>query len=667
MARLLDPANYEAKSSYSFTVVASQGSGPSTAQAVTLSVANVNEAPVTQSPTVSVAEDATIEGTLPVVDEDVGDTYSFVQTTNVAGLTIRTDGTWSFDGANAAYQSLAAGASQLIVAGYTVTDAGGLTDTGVLTILVTGTNDVPTAVQVSGTSVAEYAAAGTVVGALSAIDPDAGDTATYLLLDSAGGRFAIVDGKLVVADGVLLDYEQAASHQVTVRVTDAAGATHDQVLTIAVTDVSPEDVFGSAGADTLVGGAGDDLFRGLLGKDVLDGGDGVDTASYREKTGAVVVTLNGSTFVTVFVNGVAEDTIRNIEQVYGGVGDDSLAGDAQDNLLDGSGGDDLLRGGGGRDTLEGGNGVDTADYTDKSGALTINLKGGTFTNVLVDGVVEDRIRQIENVWGGSGDDHLTGDAAANELRGGDGNDSLDGGFGNDTMVGGAGNDIYVVRDAGDVVIELAAGGNDIVRTTIDYVLGDNLENLVLLGTAQVGTGNALDNSITGGTRADQLSGLLGDDYLNGGVGDDVLDGGEGADLLFGAAGKDRLVGGAGSDRLTGGTGIDRLAGGDGLDRFVFAEGDTGATRGTADRIEDFNHEQRDRILLSAIDANTAVGGDQAFTFVGTTAFSGVAGELRYVVLQANTFVQGDTNGDRVSDLMIQLDGVHALVASDFVL
>ena len=86
----------------------------------------------------------------------------------------------------------------------------------------------------SNTSVAENSAAGTVVGALSDVDPDAGDTASYALLDDAGGRFAIAGGNLVVAGA--LDYETATSHQVTIRVTDSANNTYDKVFTIDVTD-----------------------------------------------------------------------------------------------------------------------------------------------------------------------------------------------------------------------------------------------------------------------------------------------------------------------------------------------------------------------------------------------------------------------------------------------
>ena len=115
-------------------------------------------------------------------------------------------------------------------------------------------------------------------------------------------------------------------------------------------------------------------------------------------------------------------------------------------------------------------------------------------------------------------------------------------------------------------------------------------------------------------------------------------------------------------------GKDTLTGGAGADRFVYgavAESEVGAN---ADRITDFNHAEGDRIDLSAIDANTAVADNQAFTFIGNAAFTHHAGELRFAVLSPGvTAIAGDVNGDGVSDFHIQLTGTPALVAADFLL
>jgi len=106
---------------------------------------------------------------------------------------------------------------------------------------------------------------------------------------------------------------------------------------------------GNGGNDTLVGGGGNDRLKGGGGTDTLDGGDGSDTADYSDKTTAVAVTLNGSTDATVTVGGVAEDTVRNVENLVGGSGNDVLTGDGANNLLDGGLGNDTLDSGAGAD------------------------------------------------------------------------------------------------------------------------------------------------------------------------------------------------------------------------------------------------------------------------------------------------------------------------------
>ncbi|MGO4705216.1 hypothetical protein AB4072_05480 [Microvirga sp. 2MCAF38] len=134
----------------------------------------------------------------------------------------------------------------------------------------------PTAIEATGSSVAEGAVAGTPVSVLKAIDANSGDTFTYKLLDDAGGRFALKSDALVVADGLKLDFEQATSHSVTVRATDQTGRFVDQRLTIKVSDIASEDIKGSAGNDIFFGGANSDKFAGRDGKDILNGGKGRD-------------------------------------------------------------------------------------------------------------------------------------------------------------------------------------------------------------------------------------------------------------------------------------------------------------------------------------------------------------------------------------------------------
>ena len=102
-------------------------------------------------------------------------------------------------------------------------------------------------------------------------------------------------------------------------------------------------------------------------------------------------------------------------------------------------------------------------------------------------------------------------------------------------------------------------------------------------------------------------------------------------------------------------------------QFVFRSGDFGGINSLADRIHDFSHAEGDRISLELVDADTTQSGDQAFTFRGTGAFTGDAGELRFEQISGNTYVQGDLDGDGVADFWIRLDGLHTLTSSDFLL
>jgi Ca2+-binding RTX toxin-like protein len=214
----------------------------------------------------------------------------------------------------------------------------------------------------------------------------------------------------------------------------------------------------------------------------------------------------------------------------------------------------------------------------------------------------------------------TGNSLNNTITGNSAANSLDGGAGADTMIGGLGDDIYFVDNAGDVVTELASQGTDTVNSSVTYSLAANVENLTLTGTAAInGTGNDLDNIIVGNA---------------------------GANVLSGGAGRDFLTGGGGKDSLTGGAGADR---------FIFTA-TSDSTSAATDRITDFSWADGDYIDLSAIDANSALAGDQAFSFV--TAFSKQAGQatLTYDAATNTTTVSGDVNGDGVADFVLQITG-----------
>jgi Ca2+-binding RTX toxin-like protein len=150
-----------------------------------------------------------------------------------------------------------------------------------------------------------------------------------------------------------------------------------------------------------------------------------------------------------------------------------------------------------------------------------------------------------------------------------GNDTLTGTeLTTDVFFGSLGNDTYIVQDLEDSVQELAGMGLDTVKSSVNFLLGANLENLTLTGGAWQGTGNELNNVITGNSLlGNNLYGFAGNDVLTGGAGNDILKGDEGNDRLTGGAGSDHLNGGTGNDILNGGTGADQMVGEAGNDTY----------------------------------------------------------------------------------------------------
>jgi Ca2+-binding RTX toxin-like protein len=442
---------------------------------------------------------------------------------------------------------------------------------------------------------------------------------------------------------------------------------------------------GDAGANVLAGDAGDDVLRGGAGADRLDGGAGSDTASYYDGTAGVAVDLAAGIGLAGEAKG---DFLVSIENVNGSQGNDSLGGNASANVLAGWGGDDVLRGGAGADRLDGGIGSDTASYYTSAAGVTVDLAAGTLSGGDAQG---DTLIGIENVTGSNqGNDTLSGTAGANTLAGWGGNDVLRGGAGADRLDGGVGSDTasYYGGTVG-VTVNLSAGTGS----------GGDAQGDTYFAIEKV-NGSQGNDSLSGNAAANTLAGWGGDDVLRGGAGADKLDGGVGSDTasyyngtvgvtvnlatgtgaggdaqgdsyvgvenVTGSTRADEITGSAVANALNGWAGQDVLRGGGGADRFVFTAASDSAV-GKADRITDFSHVQGDRVDLSAIDANTAVAGDQAFSFIGSGAFTHQAGQLRAAVSGGVTTIAGDLNGDGVSDFQIQLTGAIGLVAADFVL
>ncbi|WP_425041205.1 M10 family metallopeptidase C-terminal domain-containing protein [Primorskyibacter sp. S187A] len=317
-----------------------------------------------------------------------------------------------------------------------------------------------------------------------------------------------------------------------------------------------------------------------------------------------------------------DDTIRAADgedSVRAGQGNDSVRGGADDDLLRGEQGDDTLDGDAGNDTLSGSAGDDSlrGDGGDDrlfGGAGEDTLRGGSGDNELSGGAGADKL------YGGSDDDTLNGGADADLLVGSGGNDSLRAGDGDDTLFGNAGDDRLNGEDGDD----WASGGS-----------GDDL----LLGRAG----------------QDTMRGSTGDDRFFGGADEDVLAGNGNNDTIHGGSGDDRLFGGSGNDVLVGDSGADLLNGGSGADVFVFETVADSPHSGPRDEIADFV-SGTDRIDLSGF-AGT-------LSFVGST-YTGAGNEVRYNESIGRLYV--DLDGDRASDLSIDLDGAPELRASDLIL
>ncbi|MCA1406544.1 protease [Ensifer sp. IC3342] len=247
----------------------------------------------------------------------------------------------------------------------------------------------------------------------------------------------------------------------------------------------------------------------------------------------------------------------------------------------------------------------------------------------------------------NGNDTLVGGNLADALAGFNGNDLVNGNGGTDILYGNDGNDAIIGGSGKDVI----DGGDG--RDTASYAGAARGVNANL-------TNNSGNTNDAYGDTYFSIESLIGSSYS------DVLHGDTGVNSLVGGSGNDFISGHAGNDILYGGLGTDRIYGGVGADKFLFKTiAESSAT--SFDSIFDFMASERDRIDLSAIDASTKLSGNQAFSFIGTTAFSGAAGQLRYVKQASDTYIYADVNGDKKVDLTVHLDDAVTLTKDYFVL
>ena len=340
-----------------------------------------------------------------------------------------------------------------------------------------------------------------------------GDGGSDTLVGGLGNDTYVVDD----TDDVLTENANEGTDTVKSALTYTL-ATNFENLTL--TGTTAIDGTGNSANNTLTGNSAANVLAGGLGNDTYVVGDG-DTVVEQANEGIDSVQSNVSYTLAANVENLTLTGTTAINGT-GNTLNNTLTGNSAANVLAGGLGDDTYVVGAGDTVIENLNeGIDRIQSS-LTWTLAANVENLTLTgSTAVDGT------------GNALNNTLTGNSASNVLTGGDGDDTVNGGAGADTLLGGTGNDSYVVDNAGDIVTEQTNEGLDTVQSNLSWVLGTNVENLTLTGSAAInGTGNSLNNTLTGNTGANVLDSGTGDDTLNGGAGADTLLGGTGHDTYI---------------------------------------------------------------------------------------------------------------------------------------
>ncbi|WP_279653759.1 calcium-binding protein [Pseudomonas morbosilactucae] len=402
---------------------------------------------------------------------------------------------------------------------------------------------------------------------------------------------------------------------------------------------------GVGGADTLIGGAGDDqyvvdltLSNALEDKIVELAGEGIDTLT--------LTSIYSNTRVTTLTLAA---NLENLDARDTGSLKLNLTGNAANNIIQGNDADNTLNGGLGADTLAGGLGDDTYLVDNAGDVIEEDVGEGNDTvrvGIATVGGLYTLGDHLENaILTSTVAFDLTGNDLVNTLTGNGAANRIDGGAGADLMIGGAGNDTYVVDDIGDSITDSA--GIDTVETSLNYTLADKptLENIRLTGNqSSIATGNALANVLDGSqsSASNLLFGGKGNDTYIIGSGDGIVEGlNEGTDLvqatvsyslgsylenltLIGSDNidgtgnelKNIITGNQGNNVLDGGSAVDSLIGGAGDDTYVVdllaKGGGSSATVALEDSITEKVGEGTDSLKLRA---------DGLFGFSGLAALT----------------------------------------------
>ncbi|QKX18566.1 putative Ig domain-containing protein [Microbulbifer sp. YPW1] len=446
-----------------------------------------------------------------------------------------------------------------------------------------------------------------------------GDDEIRLSVFSGNGRVEIIDGgsgtNRIVASTANNTFDFSETQLLNIAEIDM-GAGND---TVYGTD-GADRIIGGIGSDKLYGNDGDDVFvatAGDSGYDRYEGGDGFDT---------LLATADDDVLRLSAFSGNAR-----VERIDGGAGSNTLRANSANNTLDFRGTElvsiALIDAAAGNDTIYG---TDLADV----------IEGGVGS---------------DNVYGEAGDDLFL-------LTEGDtGFDSYRGGTGIDSLRGTPGDDIFRFSAfAGEASVEIVDGngGTDIIlATSANNTLDFSSTQLIGISSIDAGAGN---DTVYGSSAADTIIGGLGSDYLDGGSGDDTF--------LF-------TEGDTGSDRYSGGEGFDQLLGTDGDDDMLFSafsgaatveriDGKLGVNRilsNSANNTLDFSSAEI--LNISEIDAGAGndtvkgtsgndvivggTGSDQLYGNAGDDIFIHTAGDTsydRYEGGEGNDTLQG-TDGD----------------------